>query len=354
MNATQKRTLQLLLIAVAALLAILICVKLYQNHAAQEAEAAQAVGQASIITDSTSAYKALSYFNGAATLSFAIGEDGAWQWVDDTSFPVDETYISAVTDALSTLTPQQTITEGDTLESYGLDEPSQTLTATAENGMITTIALGNTTTDGNSYYMLMNDAQTPVYIISDALAKAMSVSIYDMMALPALPELAEDQLQSITLAGQVQTVLTASHQAPENEDGPTVTSWQAGRSDVTEDPQVSGTGGIVNQVLGLAVDSCVDYRPSDAAASLCGFDDPDAVITVTYSTAAGATGTLTLSVGTQVLDGNGRYVRINDDETIYRMTADKLDMLMKVSVNGLENYPETATAVPVAVPEAGE
>ena len=30
-------------------------------------------------------------------------------------------------------------------------------------------SLGNTTTDGNSYYMLMNEQESPVYIISNSL-----------------------------------------------------------------------------------------------------------------------------------------------------------------------------------------
>jgi hypothetical protein len=41
--------------------------------------------------------------------------------------------------------PQQTITEGDTLEAYGLDSPAMTLTATAAAGTQTTFALGNAT-----------------------------------------------------------------------------------------------------------------------------------------------------------------------------------------------------------------
>ena len=37
-----------------------------------------------------------------------------------------------------------------------------------------TISLGNTTTDGNSYYMLMNEQESPVYIISNSLYTEMS------------------------------------------------------------------------------------------------------------------------------------------------------------------------------------
>ncbi len=178
----------------------------------------------------------------------------------------------------------------------------------------------------------------------------MAVGIYDMCLLPDFPALTEDQLNSITLSGSVTTVLSAAHEeAPadanssssnsSSSSNTSVTTWSSGGTDVTDDKQVQG---IVKQVLGLSLDACVDYRPTDDAAALCGFDKPDAVITVKYTGEGSADETLTLTVGGRVLDGDGRYVRMNDDTTVYRMTADKLDMLMKVSVNGLESSPASS------------
>lgn len=255
----------------------------------------------------------------------------------------------------------QTITDGDTLDAYGLSKPAQTLTAISENGQTTSFALGNATTDGDSYYMLMNGSETPVYVISDELSKEMAVGIYDMYRLPDFPTLTEDRLNSIILAGSVTTVLSAAHQeAPTTAGGTsssgsssgtsssnssssgasssdgetTVTTWSSDGNDVTSNTQVKG---IVKQILGLSLDACVDYRPTDDAAALCGFNKPDAVITVNYTGEDKADGKLTLTIGSQVLNGDGRYVRVNDDTNVYRMAADKLDMLMKVAVNGLES-----------------
>ena len=188
MNRKQKRTLLLLAAAVAVLAVVLLAVRAAKNRQQeQEAEAAAAAAASSVITDPAASYRELSYSNGTATLSFAVDEDGSWYWKDDADFPLDQTYLTKMVNTLSALRPQQTITDGDTLEAYGLAEPSRTLTAIAGNGMTVTLALGNTTTDGDSYYMLMNGAQTPVYIISDELAREMDVSIYDMFILPELP-----------------------------------------------------------------------------------------------------------------------------------------------------------------------
>lgn len=350
MKAKQKRTLLILLAVIVLLAAVLAGVKIAKSRAEQaEAEASAAAAAAGVITDASSGYKELSYSNGNATLSFALNDEGQWYWTDDESFPLDQDYITKMINTLSALKPQQTITDGDTLDAYGLSDPAQSLTAISSNGQTTTLALGSTTTDGNSYYMLMNGAETPVYIISDELALEMATGIYDMCVLPDFPALTETQLNTITLAGPVTTVLTASHNAAaaadssaassSDGDGTTAVSWRSGGADVTGDKQVDG---IVEQILGLSLDACVDYRPSDAAAALCGFDEPDAVITVQYTSDASVDETLTLTIGNPVLDGDGRYLRVNDDATVYRMTADKLDMLMKVSVNGLESAASAA------------
>lgn len=331
MNRKQKRTLLLLAAAAAVLLAVLLAVRAARSQQQKkEAEAAASAAASGVITDPAASYRELSYFNGSATLSFALDEDGNWYWKDDADFPLDQSYLTKMVNTLSALKPQQTITEGDTLEAYGLAEPGRTLTAIAGNGMTTTLALGNTTTDGDSYYMLMNGAQTPVYIISDELAREMDVSIYDMFVLPELSLPAEDQLTSVNISGAADVTLTAIR-GEAGADGKAPVTWRSGGANVTDDEQVRG---ILDQILSLELDGCVDYRPSDGAASLCGFDEPDAVVAVRY-TSGGAVETLTLTVGARLLDGDGRYVRVNDDETIYRMGADRLDAVMRAAANGL-------------------
>ena len=45
---------------------------------------------------------------------------------------------------------------------------------------------------------------------------------------------------------------------------------------------------------------------------------------------------LPISTVSAALDGSGRYVRLEDDSTIYLLPTASLDPLMRVSVNGLE------------------
>src|SRR5699024_4979257 len=99
------------------------------------------------------------------------------------------------------------------------------------------IALGNTTTDGNSYYMLMDGQESPVYIISNSLYTEMSKTIYEMCDLPELPVLTEKNIQSVTVEGAASTLLRpidkeTSTDEETGEETVTVT-WAAGGEDVT-------------------------------------------------------------------------------------------------------------------------
>ncbi|WP_369283292.1 DUF4340 domain-containing protein [Oscillibacter sp. GMB15532] len=342
MNKRHKRALLLLLLAAAVLAAVVLAVQSAKNRRNQEG--AGSSGTTSGIISDGAAYKSISYHNGSATLSFALNKEGEWYWTDDPDFPLNQDYLIQMTTTLSTLKPQQTITDGVGPEDYGLSEPTRTLSATASNGQLTTLSLGNTTSDGNSYYMLMNESETPIFIISGELVKEMSVGIYDMLLLPELPALTEDRLGTVTLTGAVTTELSAfraqaqpdesgSGSSPESGDSVT---WLCNGADVTADEQMQR---VLGQLSALRLDACVDYRPSDGAEALCGFDEPTATITVNYTGDGNTAQTLTLTVGNSVLNGDGRYVRVNDDSTIYRMAADKLDALLAVANNGLDAAP---------------
>ena len=190
MNRQQQKLLRGLVIAAVVLLAVLAAVLLFKRHSAEkQAEEEAAQKSASAITEDHG-YTSLTYTNSTATLSFTQDEDGSWIWADDPEFPLDDSTITYIIQTLQSLKPQQTITDGDTLEAYGLDQPSATLTATdAETGETLKLTFGKATTDGTSYYMLMNDAESPVYIVSGTLYDYLSTPIYDMCVLPELPVL---------------------------------------------------------------------------------------------------------------------------------------------------------------------
>jgi hypothetical protein len=155
-----------------------------------------------------------------------------------------------------------------------------------------------------------------------------------MMNLPELPALTEDTLLSVSIRGAAGengeaglfTTLTAQRSG-EGENAAVV--WRSGGSDVTDSATVQA---LLEDFASLSISKCIDYRPSDEAASICGFDSPSAQVSITYQ-ANGMEQTLALTIGNSVTDG--RYVRFDEDPTIYLLPTSLLDPLMRVSANGL-------------------
>ena len=148
MSNQQKRTFRILLSIAIVLAVALAAVLIYKSRSAAAAEEAEAQAQADAVITQEQEYNALSYYNSSATLSFTLDEAGSWVWADDPTFPLNQTTVTAIVDLLTSLTPQQTITEGDTLEAYGLDDPELTIwlhqaagtvSAVDENGQLTTV-----------------------------------------------------------------------------------------------------------------------------------------------------------------------------------------------------------------------
>ena len=337
MNRSQKKTLFLLvgiIVVLAVILAVVTAVRRSNEERAAEEEAAQ--DAASVITETEASYSALSYDNGTATLSFQLDESGKWVWADDPEFPLDDSTIQSILTLLTNLKPQQTITDGDTLEAYGLDQPVATLTATKPDGGTLTIALGNTTTDGNSYYMLMNGQESPVYIISNSLYTEMTKTIYDMCDLPDLPDLTEENIQSVTIEGAASTLLRPINRetSTDEETGEETVSvtWAAGGEDVTGN---ADTASLLAELGAPTLTKCVDYKPTDEAAELCGFDDPLATVTVLYLDETGQEQTLVLTFGSENLDQTGYYVQLGEDSTIYQMDTSSVDTILSVAESGL-------------------
>lgn len=356
----EKRVVTVLASILAILFAALLIVLGIRYRAARGEAAAGGDGggpAASSNSGGAPAYTALSYYNGSATLSFTLDEAGNWIWADDPEFPLDDATVTAVAGELSGLRFQQTLPATESMEDYGFTSPAATLTATNSRGVTQTLVFGKTTTDGDSYYLQMNGDESTVYIVADTLCKYMDTPIYNMCVLPELPDLSEANLLALSLQGPVPAEAGSEEDGGAGEEG----EGEAGEPAQTPDPPMTvlsarRTGGEAQSTLWfqennnvtsntllrellkdletLAFLRCVDYRPSEEAEEICGFDAPDAVLTVGY-TASGTEQTLTLTVGARLPDGSGRYARLGDGSTIYSLSTDALDPLMRIAANGL-------------------
>ncbi len=145
-------------------LGILLAVAAVKRSSAQrEAEEAAAQDAASVITETEAAYSSLTYDNGNATCPSIWTRRGRGL----VRRPgVSPERLHHPVDPDPSHQPQTPADHYRGRYAGGLwpDQPFATLTAAKPDGGTLTISLGNTTTDGNSYYMLMNEQESPVYI----------------------------------------------------------------------------------------------------------------------------------------------------------------------------------------------
>jgi len=339
MSWRERRLITVLSIILALLsTAVLVVLGLrYQASRPQPEEEKTPVTQvAQAAEEKGSPYIALEYFNGATTLAFDFTEEGKWVWRYDHAFPLDETTLQNILDILSTLSPQQTLTEPEELETYGLDSPDASLVVTTTDLAYIQLHFGKATTDGQSYYCLLNGDDDTVYIFDGKLLEAMKTPIYDMCRLPELPELTSANLLSVTMfgsageAGDVTQVteLTAQRAAKGEE-----ATWRCDGANVTDDPAVKA---LLEDILSFSIERCVDYNPSDEAVEMCGFKTPTARVTIDYTDENGEEAHFLLTVADPLPDTSGRYVRIGEDATIYFLPTAALDPMMRLAVNGLD------------------
>lgn len=324
----QRRTITFLSAVLGVLVVLVLVAAGFRYRQARQAAGEKDAAIQTGIPTAAESYTALEYDNGSTHLSFAYDEtQGAWKWADDPSFPLDARTVTGILSLLGDLHPQQTLPSDGTAESYGFDQPNGTLTATAADGTVLSLTLGKATTDGTSYYMQLGSDESTVYIIADTLYRQMSTPIYQMMELPALPALSAVRLDSVTVKGAVSTTLT-SNGAKKAEN----LTWRADGADVTGR---SGTVGLLEELCSLELASCVDYRPSHQALSICGFDAPAVQVSIQYRAETGREQTFSFSVGTADLSGTGYYVQLEGDGPIYAMDAGRVDTLLAVAANGL-------------------
>lgn len=323
-------------IVVVLVLAVVVVLGIRYNQARNKEVPEEAAAAEVVFAEADSSYHHLTYSNGSTTLSFDKDDYDHWHWADDPDFPLDETVVLAILDKLQNLKPQQTLTEIGELEDYSLDNPSISITASTEDGQVLSIAMGKATDDGKSRYAMVNEDETKLHIIAGDLLEMMQTPIYDMCILPELPQLTENQLQTVLVRSfstdeETPAIVTVMNSQQEGD----VTTWRCNGANVTDDETVKA---LLEDICTLKLEKCVDYRPSEEAAKICGFgENPVAGLILTYTQEdSEEEGSLMVSIGEPDLSGTGRYVRIGSDSTIYLLPTAALDPLMRVSVYGLE------------------
>jgi len=281
---------------------IIANVLLKKNQAAQEeAESIKAEEEslaAVINVIETKDIRGIAYNNGNTDLSFSKdGEDGDWVYDTDSAFPLNTAKIETIELMLEGLTASLKITDGDTLEGYGLDDPLE-VTITDENGNKTTIGIGDMY--DSQYYVLLNGDTSTVYRCTLLNYAYFSYDLYSDLVLLSQADYAGAETKIVITAGESKRVFTKGDKETTDDDGNTVTSsvWMVS-CDGADAYEVTDTQTMDSFISALESDytAMLAYNISDDELSAYGMDEPSYTMEITYLDTEGNEQTVTLVVG---------------------------------------------------------
>lgn len=242
------------------------------------------------------------------TLSFRR-EEGSWSYVPDPDFPLAQSRLAAIADALSPLEAQRRFDTPEALEHYGLGSDAAVVTAVGASGEEVSIRLGDPCT-GGYYAAVEGDAR--VYVVDSGLHDAVDLSLLGLVELPTLTAADESQLQRVELEwGDGVTVYEKTTAAPEEGETEPSYTWSRDGTVVEEDEALSD---LVAALRAPSFSSCAAY-PGEAEWAQWGLEEA-AVITVTAET-----GSYTLRIGGKTAAGSGYYAALDGVEGIYVLSS---------------------------------
>jgi len=291
------------------------------DPASAEEEEILAEEETAAVEEAAAGFQTLYCYNGTTKLSFSRDEDGEWVWADDPFFSLDGAYLDELSVLMVNYTPMQTITEIESLENYGLDDPTGIIIATDADGVETTLQLGRVLSDG-SYYLKKDDSDT-VYVVSPDLHDQLALGIYDMAIPEAIPALTEENIRSVSISGAQRVALMTDSKGGKR-------IWLAQEEDVTG--QVAALRAALQD---LRFSACKDYNPSAEAETICGFDEPAAIMVVRYKADNGEVMQMELTIANETLDGKGRYARLDESTTIHTLDNALAAPIVALAQNGL-------------------
>lgn len=163
----QKKQFLGMLLVLAVLAAAYGGIHVY-NQKQEEKEASEEEAEKLTVVDfKTDDVTAFSYVLGGQVYAYTKTA-GEWTWDGDISLTLDTSQIDAMLDAVTGLTAESEITDGEDLAQYGLENPSGIITLTTADGT-TTLQLGDKNAVTGQYYLKVAESDK-IYLVSRDLS----------------------------------------------------------------------------------------------------------------------------------------------------------------------------------------
>ena len=274
------------------------------NVRQEEKEEEEQEAAAVHVTDTSSGDIASFKFNvGNGDLEFHK-EGDRWYYTPDKDFPLKQSYPEDMAETAGNITADRELTDGDSLDAYGLDDPVYTLEYTDADGNVTELLFGNMA--GDDYYVMKSGSDT-VYTVASSVIDPFNYALDDMAQLDDYPSIGSGNL--------VKEVIT--------QDGGTTTY------DSENDDQAEDIAAVAGGLGAVALSEAADYSVEDEDLDMYGLDGTSRITVEATYTQDDEDQLLTLYIGNE--DGNGnRYVMINDSRIVYLISDEICDNILNM------------------------
>lgn len=351
---SKKKQRQLIIMLIALLIAVLLLVVgiVANKMVAKHKEVAEDAATPRIVQ--MEAVNKITLTNESGEVTLQKDAEGAWQWAEDSGFPLDDTTCTDIYDLVEDFKAEQELDIVDSLEAYGLQDTAYRLTVSNESGESATVLLGTTT--GELYYAML-DGQDKIYTVDSELSNQLNKTLNDMAKSADYPALAADIIQDVTIEGQThKESFTVQPVEVEKESTDTEGDTSASTSaepELTTEYHFFRNGVDLNgdsiatlfrtELDTISTEALAYYRPTDAERKACGLTAPVMTVTVHY-TLDGESKALTFTIG--ATDENGDYYceLSTMPNCIYTISADSVGDLLNVATMGYDGAKKAVDA----------
>jgi uncharacterized protein YpmB len=186
--------------------------------------------------------------------------NGVWQMADDEHFPVNQTTVASMANAIATIGIKNHVTEGDPAD-YGLADPAYLIEVTYADGVSHQYRIGDYNAFGGGMYYFMMDGT--MYTIPTGLTSYFDYTATDLLQLDTMPtDIEQEYINSITVTAD-------------------------GTDKVIDD--ADGIAALFDLFRGITLTECADYYTDETErAETYGLDGSDK-ITISYKRAVTST-----------------------------------------------------------------
>ena len=301
----RKKNKGILILLAVLILLVAVYFGLRTWNAQQEEKAQEEQEAATVHVTDTSAEDIVSLkFNvGNGDLEFSK-EDDQWHYTPDKDFPLQQSYPEDMAETVGSITAGRELTDGDSIDAYGLDEPAYTIEYTDADGNTTELLFGDMT--GDDYYVMLNGNDT-VYTVNSSVIDPFNYTLDDMARLDDYPSIGSGNL--------VKEVIT--------QNGETTTY------DSEDEDQAEDIAAVAGGLGAVSLSEAADYSVEDEDLDVYGLDEDSRITVEATYTQDDEEQLLTLYIGNE--DGSGnRYVMLNDSRIVYLISDEICDNILNV------------------------